>query len=150
MYTAILTKSQYMETIHTRAAGGIVVGTDGRIVIVNQNRDSWSLPKGHVETGEDDETTARREITEETGLTDLTLVRKLGEYSRFKIGKGGIGDDGSEFKTLVFFLFTTPQTALKPIDPQNPEAIWIDRADLAKHLTHPKDQEFFSGIIDTI
>ena len=134
----------------TRTAGGVVVGPDGRIVVVSQNGDSWSLPKGHVEDGESDADAARREIMEETGITDLALVRKLGEYERFKIGKGGIGDDESESKLIVLFLFTTTQTALKPIDPENPEAIWVDKRDVADRLTHRKDREFYQHIVDSI
>jgi len=137
-------------TSSTRTAGGVVVGPDRRVVVVSQNGDSWSLPKGHVEGGESDDDAARREITEETGITDLTLVRKLGEYTRFKIGKGGIGDDESESKLIVLFLFTTTQTALKPIDPENPEALWVDKLDVAERLTHQKDKEFFRSVVDTI
>ena len=34
----------------------------------------WGLPKGHAEGDESHEDTARREIHEETGVTDLTFV----------------------------------------------------------------------------
>lgn len=134
----------------TRTAGGVVVGPDGRIAVVSQRGDSWSLPKGHVEAGEETEEAARREIEEETGITDLTFIKKLGEYTRYKIGIGGIGDDESEMKTLVFFLFTTKQTALKPTDPANPEARWVEKELVADLLTHPRDKEFFLSIIHTI
>ena len=127
-----------------------MIGPDGGVVVVSQRGDSWSLPKGHVDPGEDDETAARREILEETGLKELTLVRKLGEYERYKIGKGGVSDDESELKTMVFFLFTTTQTDLKPMDPQNPEARWVPKENVADMLTSPKDKAFFSGIVGSI
>jgi 8-oxo-dGTP diphosphatase len=50
------------------AAGGLVVD-HGRLAIVHRpHRDDWSLPKGHLDPGEDHETAALREVLEETGL----------------------------------------------------------------------------------
>lgn len=34
----------------------------------------WDYPKGHLEKGEDDTTAARRELAEETGITDAELI----------------------------------------------------------------------------
>ncbi len=34
----------------------------------------WDFPKGHVEKGEDDITAARREVREETGISEIRLV----------------------------------------------------------------------------
>jgi hypothetical protein len=35
---------------------------------------------------------------------------------------------------------------LKPIDPDNPEARWVDPEQVRELLTHPKDGEFFESI----
>jgi len=48
------------------------------------------------------------------------------------------------------FLFKTNQSLLKPIDPENPEAKWINKNDVAKLLTHHKDKEFFVSIMEKI
>jgi len=134
----------------TNSAGGVVLNTHGQVLVVNQRGRSWSLPKGHIEEGEDVLAAARREIHEESGLTDLTLVKSLGSYERPKIGKFG-GEDGTEIKHLTFFLFTTAHAdALKPIDPDNPEARWVDPEAVCDMLTHPKDQEFFRSILPTL
>ncbi len=127
----------------TESAGGIVVNGKGQIVVVSQKGTSWSLPKGHIEQGEDALTAARREIYEESGLANLQLVEELGSYRRGKFGADG-EDDGTELKTIFMFLFTTNKTELRPIDPDNPEALWIDKDEVASLLTHPKDKEFFS------
>jgi 8-oxo-dGTP pyrophosphatase MutT (NUDIX family) len=126
----------------TETAGGIVLNNKGLVLVVNQNGTSWSLPKGHVEEGEDKLTAARREIYEESGITDLSLVRGLGTYQRYKIGIDG-NDDRSELKTIYMFLFTTNQNELSPIDPDNPEARWVEKEEVGGLLTHPKDSEFF-------
>lgn len=43
----------------------------------------WSIPKGHVESGETLEQTALREIGEETGLTKLKIHDKLDKVHFF-------------------------------------------------------------------
>ncbi len=135
--------------IVTHSAGGVIV-KDGRVIVVNQKGRSWSLPKGHIEDGEDALTAAKREIAEETGVTDLTLIDNLGSYSRHKIGKDPKEEDRTELKTMHMFLFSTEEEDLKPTDPDNPEARWVKKDDVADMLTHPKDKEFYLSIIDRI
>lgn len=125
------------------SAGGVVVGPDGRVVIVNQNHDSWSLPKGKIEPGEDEMAAAKREIYEETGLTDIEILENLGSYERATIGRGGNGEDLDNMKHITFFLCRTQQTDLKPIDPENPAALWLAPEDIENKLHHPKDKEFY-------
>lgn len=133
----------------TFTAGGVVLNDKGEVLVVNQRGNSWSLPKGHIDPGEDDLTAAKREIAEESGITDLEYIRPLGTYERHRIGLHG-GDDTSELKQMRFFLFRTKQTRLAPTDPHNPEARWVDRKEVAAMLTHPKDQEFFNSIIPSL
>ena len=90
----------------TRSAGGVVVNQKGDVLVVYQHGDSWSLPKGHLDPGEDDLAAARREIYEESGVEDLKLLCELGRYERARISFGG-GDDPSELKSLLIFLFHT-------------------------------------------
>lgn len=126
----------------TESAGGIVLNSGGLILVVNQHGTSWSLPKGHIEAGEDKLTAARREIYEESGVTELSLVRELGAYRRHRIGADGLEDE-SELKTIHMFLFTTRQDKLLPVDPENPLARWVLKERVAELLTHPRDKEFF-------
>ncbi len=133
----------------TLSAGGVVLNKHGQVLVVNQNGDSWSLPKGHIDPGEDALTAARREIKEESGVSELVLLRPLGSYERPRIAPGG-GNSPSEFKRITLFLFRTNQMDLRPLDPQNPEARWVDRDAVADLLTHEKDKQFFLSIIGKI
>ena len=69
------------EPVVYSAAGGVVVDETGTqvLVLVRPARDEIRLPKGHVEPGEAPLTTAYREVSEESGYTDLELVADLGE-----------------------------------------------------------------------
>ncbi|PIQ73756.1 hypothetical protein COV58_00785 [Candidatus Roizmanbacteria bacterium CG11_big_fil_rev_8_21_14_0_20_36_8] len=136
-----------IKTKNSHSAGGVVLNSDKMILVVNQNGDSWSLPKGHIELGEDEMAAARREIYEESGIDNLDFVGQVGEYRRYKIGKNG-GDDKTELKKITMFLFNTNQNILKSVDPENPEARWVKKNEVVQLLTHKKDKEFFTSIID--
>jgi 8-oxo-dGTP pyrophosphatase MutT (NUDIX family) len=129
----------------THSAGGVVTNDEGKVLVVNQRGTSWSLPKGHIDPGESALAAAEREIYEESGIRDLELVRELGTYERYKIGAGG-GEDQSELKTITMFLFRTSEKVLRPVDPDNPEARWVERTKVAPLLTHERDKEFFQGV----
>ena len=129
----------------TRSAGGVVTNSEGEVLVVSQRGTSWSLPKGHIDPGESPLAAARREIHEESGISQLELVRELGTYERQKIGLDG-GDDPSELKIITMFLFRTNQKSLKPVDADNPEARWLEKTKVIGLLTHQKDKEFFQRI----
>lgn len=137
------------ELRQTKSGGGVVLNEKGEVLVVSQHGNSWSLPKGHVELGEDAIMAAKRETLEESGLSDLEFIKPLGGYQRFRIGKDG-GEDRTEMKTILMFLFKSKSVTLKPIDPENPEARWVPKNEVAKLLTHPKDKEFFLSIINQI
>jgi len=92
-----------------RASVGCVVVRGGRVLLVHPsgwyNRGKpWSIPKGELDAGEGEETTALRETREETGLDcrilgDLgTIVQKGGKVVRGFLAEvvgGRILPDGS-------------------------------------------------------
>lgn len=55
-----------------RPCAGIIVTNDAGLIFVGQRIDTvaeaWQLPQGGIDEGEDAETAARRELTEETGI----------------------------------------------------------------------------------
>ncbi len=130
----------------TESAGGVVMNARGEVLVVSQHGTSWSLPKGHIEDGEDTLTAARREIYEESGVNQLDFVRELGSYERFRISLTG-GEERAELKTIHLFLFTTGQDELKPVDPENPVAIWVEKEAVTELLTHEKDKEFYLSFL---
>jgi len=142
----VMPKSNNNKTIKSITAGGVVLNKIGRVLVVSQRGDSWSLPKGHVDPGETTLQAAVREIEEESGILRLNYVRELGSYQRYKIGAGGIKEDKSELKEIHMFLFKTDEMKLAPIDPSHPEAKWVHEDDVEELLTHPKDKLFFRSI----
>jgi len=129
----------------TVSAGGVVINRQGMVLLVNQHGTTWSLPKGHVDPGEEPLQAAVREIMEESGITKVVLLRTLGAYGRYKIGLN-IAEDTREWKVLLFFLFKTRQNKLKPQDPNHPEARWVHPDKVRALLTHPRDKAFYKSI----
>jgi len=68
--------------------------------LIRDSYKNWGFPKGHLETNEPPAEAARREVTEETGLTDVMLhgpIKVIDWYFRFR-GK-------TIHKYCHFFLF---------------------------------------------
>lgn len=131
------------------AAGGIIVGKDGRIVLVWQNANSWSFPKGGVDEGETPLQTAWREVKEETGLSapELELVGELGSYTRYPIGRDGTGENRETPPgTRTLYLFKTGQVELEPQEPDVTAAKWLTVDEALATLTHPKDADFLASV----
>jgi 8-oxo-dGTP pyrophosphatase MutT (NUDIX family) len=82
-------RAQIQEIVREPTAGGIIFrhGKNGEIEILlfQDIRGRWSIPKGHIEKGETAEETTIREIAEETGLTGVKVFGWLGRVDfRFR------------------------------------------------------------------
>lgn len=141
--------------IQTRSAGGIVLGDGGTIAMVRGTHSrSWLFPKGHVELGESDEEAARREITEETGLTDLEYLDDLGEFTRMRVAFDT--EDEEEEKTFHMFLFAAPTGAVLTAASEIPNVEWVPYRDVPERLGSPhqdlfaKDRAWLAGVFDRV
>lgn len=76
-------KSQIQAIVREPTSGGIIFrhGKDGaiEILLIQDGKDRWTIPKGHIEEGETAEQTARREIAEEAGLNEVEILGWLGK-----------------------------------------------------------------------
>ncbi len=85
------------------SAGGVVYHKDGdeyKIALIFSAHDKWALPKGHKDNDEEDKDTVAREVSEETGLMNLTVRDYLSE-TEVKIKRP---KETTVLKTIKFYL----------------------------------------------
>lgn len=73
------------EVVREPTAGGVIFRRGKKneieILLIQDAKNRWTIPKGHIEEGEDAKTTAEREIREETGLEQLKVLNWLGKIN---------------------------------------------------------------------
>ena len=76
-------KASIQEIVREPTSGGIIFrhgnGGEIEILLIQDAKDRWTIPKGHIEEGETAIQTARREIGEEAGLHDVDMLGWLGK-----------------------------------------------------------------------
>lgn len=82
--TKYFRKPLIKQAVRETTSGGVIVRksqTDGKlqVLLVQDAKDRWTIPKGHIEEGETPRQTAEREIVEETGLTEMEIRDHLGK-----------------------------------------------------------------------
>jgi 8-oxo-dGTP pyrophosphatase MutT (NUDIX family) len=78
------------EVVRETTSGGVVYRKKNdkvEILLIKDAKDRWTIPKGHVEPGEEPGATAEREIREETGLQDMEVLSWLGKVN-FRYRRG--------------------------------------------------------------
>jgi len=68
-----LKKDFFNNFIYFEAGGGVVFNQNDEMLLIYRN-DKWDLPKGKVKKAESNEEGALREVEEETGVQNLSLI----------------------------------------------------------------------------
>jgi bis(5'-nucleosidyl)-tetraphosphatase len=91
----------------------------------------WDLPKGHIEKGETEEETVKREVQEETSLQDIQIFEgfreKIHYWFRFE-GK-------TISKTVAFYVAETAQKGIT-ISAEHTGFQWLPYEEALQELTY--------------
>ncbi len=74
------------EVVREPTSGGMVFRRNPKsqeieILLIQDAKNRWTIPKGHIEEGESAKQTAEREIREETGLSEMNVMNWLGKIN---------------------------------------------------------------------
>lgn len=142
-----------METRDETSAGGLVVSglaeavrDDGTVALDRiyvaligrldrRGRLLWSMPKGHVEPGEDIAATAEREVWEETGIHGEVFA-ELGVIDYWFVSEGI-----RIHKTVHHHLLRYIDGDLNDEDPEVTEVSWIPASALIEHFAYADERK---------
>jgi ADP-ribose pyrophosphatase YjhB (NUDIX family) len=133
-------KKQFWKKFEPVLAGGGLVRNEAGKILLLFRRGKWDLPKGKLDKGEKIEACALREVKEETGLQQVSLVSHL--YNTYHTYH-----EGTHFilkETYWYEMLATGADALVPqAEEQIEQAIWAGETEIAACLqnTYPSVAE---------
>jgi ADP-ribose pyrophosphatase YjhB (NUDIX family) len=141
------TSRRRLRRVEEVSAGGLVVdsapeGPRAALIGRLDRRGAlrWSLPKGHVETGESVEDTAVREVAEETGITGR-VVAPLGTIDFwFTV------EDRRIHKTVHHFLLIAEGGELSDDDIEVSEVAWVPLPEVRERLAYDDERRLVDKV----
>jgi bis(5'-nucleosidyl)-tetraphosphatase len=132
-----------------RAAGFVLFRTHHQqrqyLLLRHQHGKHWAFPKGHIEFGEDEETTAVRELLEETGITELQFIQGFRDTSHYSFQRNA----KRILKTVVYYLAETPCFTVALSD-EHSEHRWLGFDDAAALLTYEESKRILRTAEDLL
>ena len=111
-----------IECLYESSCGAVVFrminGCRRFLLIKNKRSNNWGFPKGHIEKGENEIQTAKREVNEETGL-HINIFEDFSSTSEYKIA-------GRVEKRVTIFLASTSDTSTVIQQEEIEDYIWLD------------------------
>ncbi len=124
-----------------KAAGGLVTNQKKQLLFIKR-RGLWDIPKGHIEKGETKEAAALREVSEECGISQLQIVKRMKTTYHTYYLEGKL-----TLKPSYWFLMAYVGT--EPTKPQLnegiTEAIWVSNDKVPELLA-----QSYPSIVDVI
>ena len=139
-----------------KAAGGVVwrEGQDPDepefLLLLHKHGKYWSFPKGRKIKGESDLETARREIREETGIEDFTLLERGGKLINdtvryfVKRGKSLIPKD------VRYYLVKFSKRVEVNLSREHIAYKWLKFDDAISNLSHDNSKELLTKVYPKI
>jgi len=121
------------------SAGGAVFRRDEErdlwLVIKPSGKDTWRLPKGLIERGENSLSTAIREVEEEGGI-EVEVIGKVGlDKIFYKLG-------GQNFyKTVIYYLMEYKRDSKNPISWETDKIEWLPFEEALERLTYEGEKK---------
>ena len=134
-----------------KSVGAVVYRrSDGAIMylLLHYRSGHWDFPKGHVEKEEKDEDTLCREISEETGITDLTILSNFSTQIKYfyragedeKQKRKKTGKSANVMKKVIYYLAETKIKNVK-ISSEHIGFEWLGYKDALARITYKNGKD---------
>jgi bis(5'-nucleosidyl)-tetraphosphatase len=122
--------------VHEKSCGLIVYRRESeglQFLLLHYPGGHWDFPKGHVEHGDQSEhDTARRELKEETGITQVELSTGYKESMYYEFNRGPFE---RVKKIVVYFLGETKENAVE-LSFEHQGCVWMPYDEALERLTY--------------
>jgi bis(5'-nucleosidyl)-tetraphosphatase len=108
-------------------------------LLLHYEEGHWGCSKGHIEKGETIEATARREIREETGLTDISFIPGFKELNQYFFVS-----DGQRIHKTVTFLLAETTSSLVILSDEHIAYAWLPYAEALERITFKNEKAVFN------
>ena len=126
-----LFKKYIADKIIIEAAGGMIFNQENKLLLIFR-KGMWDMPKGKLDEGESIEECALREVTEETGLSTLTIEHKIQiTYHTYYIGNQLILKPSHWFKMK----FSGDEKFTPQLEEDITEIKWVNEEEANQLLT---------------
>lgn len=123
-----------------KSCGCIIIENNKILLVYEKRRNFWGLPKGHVEEGESELETAKREVKEEVGLdVEISTVKR---YTLNYIIKEEID------KTSVFYFAKPKNEIIKMQESEIENVRWCTFEEAIELLTFEDWKEMLNKAIE--
>ena len=122
---------------------GCIVINDGKVLLVRHNKGHWDFPKGHVEPGETEEQTAKREVKEETNI-DVEINTNFRYLNNYNIEEKQIEKD------VILFIAKPISLERKPQETEVNVVEWVDINEALELITHTNSKNILKKAIEDL
>lgn len=123
-----------------KSCGTIIIDSNKRVLLVKQKLGWVGFPKGHMEQGETEIETARRETKEETNLDVIVDEKK--RYTISYITSTQID------KEVVYFRAKPISYSLLPQKAEIAEIMWVDIDEAKQYLSFDNLKQLWQNALD--
>jgi bis(5'-nucleosidyl)-tetraphosphatase len=144
-----------------KSAGAIIFRKENGVnhyLLLHYFSGHWEFPKGHIEKGESEEETVKRETFEETGIDDLKIIPGFKKYIKyfFRQYKKNLSEKDRKlgktswiFKLVTFFVAETDTKKIK-ISSEHKGFIWLPIDEAIKKTTFKNSKKLLKEANDFI
>tara|TARA_B100000579_G_C22728390_1_gene802909 strand:- start:676 stop:1086 length:411 start_codon:yes stop_codon:yes gene_type:complete len=120
---------------------GVILVNLGSILLLQYPQGHWDLPKGHVEKDDvDNYETTKRELKEETGITELSFVENFEYRTEYQFKHKG----KRRVKQVFWYIATTEEISVS-LSKEHRNYMWLDWEQALEQATHSETKELIKS-----